>query len=243
MIGPGAAEIRRVLRDEPIVVVSPHMDDGVFACGEALGASPGSVVITVFAGGPDGGTASLTEWDAAAGFREGDDVIAARRAEDALALQFLRARPVWLEFRDAQYGPSPSVDEVAQALAGVLEDVGELPVLFPLGLFHSDHVLTHEACLRAREHTDHAGLWLLYADINYRTIPGLVDERLAALIRRGLRFRRLAPDPRPASERKRWAVASYGSQLRALATEGRPGSDDAFAPECYWLIEATAERK
>ena len=41
-----------------LAVISPHLDDGVFACGEMLAAHPGSVVVTVF---PDGAEKYLTE--------------------------------------------------------------------------------------------------------------------------------------------------------------------------------------
>jgi hypothetical protein len=64
-----------------LLVLSPHCDDAVLACGEMLEAHPGSVVATVFAGCPPAG-APLTEWDRAAGFQAGDDVMNARRAED-----------------------------------------------------------------------------------------------------------------------------------------------------------------
>src|SRR4051812_4728612 len=82
---------------EPVMIVSPHLDDAVFGCGELLGARPGSVVVTVFAGAPPT-YETVTEWDALAGFRAGDDVMAARRAEDRDALAVLGARPVWLDF-------------------------------------------------------------------------------------------------------------------------------------------------
>src|SRR5207248_1637023 len=65
----------------PQVVISPHLDDGLFACGQLLAAHPRSVVITALAGRPRA-YPPLTPWDPAAGFRLGDDVIALRRDED-----------------------------------------------------------------------------------------------------------------------------------------------------------------
>ena len=103
-----------------IAVVSPHLDDGVFSCGALLAARPGSVVVTALAGRR--GVAlppkweGVTPWDAACGFAPGDDVIAARRAEDREALSILGASPVWLDFPDAQYGPSPSPAALCRAL-------------------------------------------------------------------------------------------------------------------------------
>ena len=142
----------------PVVVVSPHLDDGVFGCGQLLAAHPGSVVVTVFAGRPpryDG----LTAWDAAAGFRPGDDVVGLRRDEDRAALALLRARPVWLDFRDAQYGDSPSVDAVSGALEAAIREVDAPSVFIPLGLFHSDHHLAHDASLGVMRRRQERSAW------------------------------------------------------------------------------------
>jgi len=59
-----------VIRSGPVAVISPHLDDAVFACGELLAARPGSVVITVLAGRPPRDL-PLTPWDAASGFHAG----------------------------------------------------------------------------------------------------------------------------------------------------------------------------
>jgi LmbE family N-acetylglucosaminyl deacetylase len=88
-----------------LIVVSPHLDDAVLGCGHLLAQRPGAVVITVFAGRPPR-RERVTPWDAAAGFGPGDDVVGARRMEDRRALGALGARPLWLPFLDAQYGPS-----------------------------------------------------------------------------------------------------------------------------------------
>src|SRR5690242_7567872 len=129
-----------------VLVVSPHCDDAVFACGDYLATHPGAIVVTVFAGRPPAGSA-LTAWDAAAGFRSADEVIAARRAEDRAALALLGAVPIWMEFRDAQYGPSPSPDDLVRALGALLATLRPRTLVLPLGLFHSDHDLAHRATL------------------------------------------------------------------------------------------------
>jgi LmbE family N-acetylglucosaminyl deacetylase len=217
-----------------LVVVSPHCDDGAFGCGELLASRPGAAVVTVFAGGPGPG-APLTDWDAAAGFRAGDDVVAARRAEDRRALALLGACPRWLPFLDAQYGGPVAADAVAPALAAELLACRPDTVAIPLGLFHDDHRTTHAAALGLLGRVPGAR-WLLYADALYRRIPGLVEARLQALRAAGL-----APAPLPPARprhraRKRRAVARYRSQLRALATPGRPGWQDALEPEAYWTL-------
>ncbi len=218
-----------------LLVVSPHCDDAVFACGDFLAAHRGALVVTVFAGPPAPGT-ELTPWDAACGFRASAEAADARRGEDRRALALLHAEPLWLDFRDAQYGPSPADDEVARALAAVVERHRPHTIVLPLGLFHSDHRLVHRAGLALLDRCGSATLW--YEDALYRRMPGLVVERLAAMRRAGLRPRRAMPAWLDrASVRKRWAVHCYRSQLRALATPGRLGVADAFEQEALWRVE------
>jgi LmbE family N-acetylglucosaminyl deacetylase len=219
----------------PVLVLSPHLDDAVFACGRLLASVPAATVATIFAGRP-ASSAPLTEWDRASGFRPGDDVIGARRDEDRLALGILGANPVWLEFRDRQYGPGVRPDEIARELDGVLARCAPGAVFFPLGLFHSDHHLTHEAALLLLG--DYPQLhWFAYEDRLYRRQPGLCHAKIARLRRVGLlprpaRFR----ETTSAAARKCRAVRCYRSQLRALATPGRPGHQDVFGGERYWRL-------
>ena len=211
-----------------LLVVSPHLDDGVFSCGALLARHPGSVVVTAFAGGPRDG-AGVTEWDRASGFTTSADAVLGRRAEDRAALARLGAEPHWLEFPDAQYGSSPDVATLAAALVAALTREPFSRVLLPLGLFHSDHLLTHAAARAALRWVGRP--WSLYEEAIYRRYAGLLDERLALLARDGA----LAPLAVSAdTEAKRAAVACYRSQLRALATPGRPGHADVFSDERYW---------
>jgi LmbE family N-acetylglucosaminyl deacetylase len=217
-----------------VMVVSPHLDDAVFGCGQLLAARPGSVVVTVFAGAPPSYDA-VTEWDALAGFRPGDDVMAARRAEDCRALAILDAHPIWLEFRDSQYRCSPSVPEIADALARAIEASDLRAVFIPLGLFHSDHHLAHAAALDVlRRRPDLA--WFAYEEAMYRTIPHIVAERIAALRRAGIAARRAGEFPPCGHGAKERAIACYASQLRALAAPKKPGYEDALEAEHYWSL-------
>ena len=50
-----------------VLVLSPHLDDAVFGCGELIARCPGAIVLTLLAGAPEGFNV-LTEWDAASGF-------------------------------------------------------------------------------------------------------------------------------------------------------------------------------
>lgn len=220
-----------------VLVISPHLDDGVFACGRLLASVPGATVATVFAGPPPS-DAPLADWDRDGGFRPGDDVMAMRRQEDRQALGLLGARPLWLDFHDSQYGCSPGQGELVQAIGDVVRQCAPGMVFFPLGLFHSDHRATSQAVQVLA-----AGLpeyrWVAYEDALYRCIPGLRDEAVAGLHRAGLSASPIHfMESVGAGERKRAAVACYRSQLRALTTPGRPGLADLNRREAYWEIKA-----
>lgn len=215
----------------PVLVISPHLDDGVFGCAETLAAHPGSVVLTVFAGRPAAGGPS-TPWDAASGFVAGDDVVALRRQEDLAALARLGAQPLWLDFRDAQYGSPPSVAALTEALAQAIHGTGIETALLPLGLGHPDHRLTHAAALAVLGRYP-ALRACLYAEAIYRLSPGAVDQRLAALAA-GFETVRLATAVTTGLRRE--AVRCYASQLRALAADSPLAYADAFAPERCWRL-------
>jgi LmbE family N-acetylglucosaminyl deacetylase len=219
-----------------LAVVSPHLDDAVLSCGELLATHPGASVITVFAGAPRDGDV-LTGWDAACGFTSARQAMAERRAEDSAAMELLRARARWLEFRDSQYGAAPAVADVTVALHAVLRDTQADTVLVPFGLFHGDHDLAHRAALRALEEGG-ALQWLAYEDALYRRMPGLLQQRLARLALAHVSATPWACRAPRAALAKRRAVRCYASQLRGLGTPGRPGHADAYAPESYWRLTA-----
>lgn len=221
-----------------IAAVSPHLDDAVLGCGAFLASHPGATVITVFAGRP-ASTDPLTPWDAACGFSPGDDVIGARRAEDREALSILGAAPLWLQHLDHQYAPSPHPSEVSRDLEEVLSRLDPRLVLFPLGLFHSDHHLV--AIAGAHLIRAHRGVaFLAYEEAVYRTLRGEMDVALATLAANGVTAEptSVAPPTPDCQSAKRRAVECYRSQLRGLDAPGRPGNGDAFAPEAFWRLHA-----
>jgi LmbE family N-acetylglucosaminyl deacetylase len=219
-----------------VLVVSPHLDDAVFACGDFIASRPRTRVVTVFAGGPAPGDAALRPWDADCGFTEADDVIRARRAEDQAALTLLGASPIWLSFRDDQYGGDADAATIADALTALIDALAPPTVVIPLGIFHRDHRLAREAALRARARR-RAARWLAYEDVIYRRFPGdPVGACLQALRASGASVARFDRDARPASSLKRAAIASYRSQLRGLETAGRAGYADALAAEGLWEL-------
>ncbi|MDX3907854.1 MAG: PIG-L family deacetylase [Pigmentiphaga sp.] len=214
-----------------LTVVSPHLDDAVFSCGALLERARSCQVITVFAGFP--GDVPLTDWDRRCGFLTAEEAVRMRREEDAAALAELGAKPVWLDLLDAQYGGNHPPEEVAQHLAPLIDRFQKGALAVPLGLFHSDHILTHEACMRLYD--EHQELrWLFYEDALYRRLPGLLQQRLAELLQKGLRLTPVA-GPRLPPRAKERAVSAYASQLRAF---GKGGYEDTALPERYWKVDA-----
>jgi LmbE family N-acetylglucosaminyl deacetylase len=224
-----------------LLVISPHLDDGVFACGSLIASHPSCVVVTVFAGRPPP-TQTLTDWDRACGFAPGEDVLGARRAEDRAALYLLGATPMWLDFLDSQYGRAPSLETIVAEIDSVVSYLRPQMVAYPLGLFHSDHLLAYRAARGVAVRHKEAQ-WLAYEDALYRRIPEILDARLADLQRSRLRLCKLTlPEASGAGQRKRAAVECYRSQLRALATPGRLGHQDAYAEEGFWALEEAVAR-
>jgi LmbE family N-acetylglucosaminyl deacetylase len=221
-------------RVRQLAVISPHCDDAVFACGRLLEAHPGSIVVTVCAGRPPADV-PLTEWDKAAGFRPGDDVMGMRRDEDRAALTLLAAYPVWLNFCDRQYRQSPSPEAVMEALHDAVCVTNANTIVLPLGLFHSDHVLTHHASLLLRRRHPRLS-WFIYADALYRQLPGLTEARVRECESCGLTLQPATFPVNVVSSRKHAAVECYRSQLRALATPGRPGYADTASHETFWRL-------
>lgn len=123
-----------------VVVVSPHLDDGVFSLGAAISCATRKgadvTVLTVLAGDPSS-TTPAGAWDARAGFATAGEAARSRRLEDEQACELIRARPVWLPFSDHQYSRGGSEAEVR---AAVVETVGGAQVLLPgFPLLHEDH--------------------------------------------------------------------------------------------------------
>jgi len=224
----------------PCFVVSPHLDDAVFSCGMLLATHPGSVVCTVFAGEPP--TRQVTQWDRASGFADSHEAMHTRWREDQQALARCGASAVHLRFLDSQYASLPAAADVADAIAAAWRQSGIRRLVVPLGLYHSDHLATGEACsllLRARD----PAACVAYEDALYRTRPGIVADRCEALARAGVHARPLPDDVLGASggdeaaAAKRRAVRAYRTQLRAL---NDPYPYDLAEPERFWWLEAAA---
>ncbi|WP_157903398.1 PIG-L deacetylase family protein [Cupriavidus malaysiensis] len=220
----------------PLLLVSPHLDDAVFSCGNLIAACPGSVVVTLFAGVPRHGTPA-PQWDRRAGFASAREAVEARREEDRAALSLLNAEPVWLDFLDHQYGNSPTAGQVAARLETLLANYRSCAVVVPCGLYHSDHLLAHRACASLwAQYAEDGPPWLFYEDAFYRRSSGALH---ALLLRWHMLGLKATPVDLAISEqmpRKARACNAYGSQISLFdsATLG-----DLSAPERYWRWEKT----
>ena len=125
-----------------IVVVSPHLDDGVLSLGAAMSAwgREGARVelLTVLACDPDS-TAPAGGWDRRAGHATEGESARARRDEDRRACEHLGVTPRWLPFGSVDYERHGTEGEVREAVLEVVGGAAE--VLLPgFPLSQPDHV-------------------------------------------------------------------------------------------------------
>jgi LmbE family N-acetylglucosaminyl deacetylase len=123
-----------------VVVVSPHLDDGIFSLGAAIAHATGRgarvTVLTVLAGDPDSDRPA-GEWDARAGCATAGQATRARRAEDRRACGLVGARPIWLPYSDHQYERGADDSTIRD---DVVAAVGDAQLLLPgFPLMHEDH--------------------------------------------------------------------------------------------------------
>jgi LmbE family N-acetylglucosaminyl deacetylase len=216
--------------DSPAVVVSPHLDDAVLSASSVLAARPGSLIVSAFCNGPRA-VDPLPEWDRSSlTFADGDDVIAARRAEDAAAAAVLGATTLHLDhwdghYRVPAYGYAGWTDpaDLARAVAADLLELaarGDARTwVTPLGVWHADHQITAAACRQvaaARPDLE----WLVYDDQPYSAESS--DDVDAAIGRAGAAGFAVIASGAPANgydrARKERALACYTSQQAALGS-------------------------
>lgn len=163
----------------PVLVVSPHLDDAVFSCGQLLAARPGSVVVTACTGVPSDDQ-PLTEWDAESGFASARAAVRARRDEDARAMDIVGASQMGLDLLDGQYELPPDHEHrLRRALHDAIAGHPTLPLFVPLGIRHHDHQLVGRLARRIARSL--ALPVLAYEELPYRVEEP--DEHLAALSR------------------------------------------------------------
>jgi LmbE family N-acetylglucosaminyl deacetylase len=201
-----------------VVVLSPHLDDGVLSLGAAMAAwarAGAHVELLTVLGCDPASPAPAGGWDQRAGFATEGESALARREEDRRAAEVLEVTPVWLPFGSVDYerhGDEAAVrDAVAQAVEGA-----EAALVPGYPLSHPDHAWLVRTLGTGRLGCHRLGL---YAEQPYTRrdaggpcVPGWLDEALGGplafgAVRTGVRDR-LA----------KWrAIRCYRSQLPLLA--------------------------
>ena len=128
-------------RGKRVVVVSPHLDDGVLSLGASMAswARCGAVVqlLTVLACDP-ASEAAAGGWDRRGGFETEGESARARREEDRRACALVGATPVWLPFGSVDYDRHGDEADVRDAVRRALEGADTI-VVPGLPLTHPDH--------------------------------------------------------------------------------------------------------
>ena len=181
------------------VVLSPHLDDGIFSVCDYMLAAPGALLLTVFAGVPPEGTA--TPYDTGCGFEDSRKAIFSRRFENATACEFLGIEHREWDFLDGQYG---AIGQGVQIIDSLLEEFTGAELVMPLGLHHPDHVLVSES---AEMILDSFSKVYVYADLPYAGMyPLEMDARLQ-------RWTTELVWKQPASQEKQIALQAFPSQI------------------------------
>jgi len=196
-------------RGTRIVVVSPHLDDGVLSLGASMASwvrRGAAVELLTVLGCDPASQAPAGGWDARGGFATEGESASARREEDRQACAVLGASPVWLPYGSGDYELHGAEADVRDAVLRALE--GAESVLVPgFPLSHPDHAWLAELLAGA------LGRWRVgrYAEQPY-TRRAAADPGGAGFARAPVRL-----DDRVAKWR---AIRCYASQLPLLAMRG-----------------------
>jgi len=220
---------------DPLMVISPHLDDAVLSAGQMMAGRPDCVVVTVFSGVPD--PPQVTAYDRSCGFMSSTEAMIARMLEDHQALSRLGARAEHLGHLDSQYGPA-SVNAIYEDLADRWWRLGFPDVLAPLGLAHPDHAAVAIAChVLADDVREKGKAMFLYEELPARVLwPELVAPAID--------YWRANTKPwgwepgfigTGSKVTKAHAVRAYRSQMPNIGALGDgAGRTCLFVPERFW---------
>lgn len=194
------------------VVLDVHADDGIYSVGEWIAARRDSdvVVVTMLGAVP-----------------KGDDETWVKQllADKDSACAHLGARVINLPFLDGKYGHQLYIRTLGNAIQRMLGEQRPTEILVPLGLRHSDHLVTAPVALAEALAT--RARVMVYEDLPYRVMyPDEVQSRLDALRPLPLEFAggggQLAA--------KREACRMFSNQF------GEDADRCCFAPERIWVV-------
>jgi LmbE family N-acetylglucosaminyl deacetylase len=212
-------------RGDRIVVISPHLDDGVLSLGASMAswARHGAVVelLSVLACDP-ASHAMAGGWDARGGFATEGESALARREEDRRACALIGATPVWLPYGSGDYDRHGDESEVRDDVLRALDGADTI-VVPGLPLTHPDHAWLVELLAGALTHPRVSR----YAEQPY-TRRARVDPADAGFTRTSVRL-----DDRIAKWR---AIRCYASQLPLLAMRrSLRGGPHRYAAAPEWI--------
>jgi LmbE family N-acetylglucosaminyl deacetylase len=206
-----------------VVVISPHLDDGVLSLGATMASAvrrDASVeLVTVFACDPDSEVAT-GGWDERAGHATEGESAAARREEDRRACAILGVTPVWLPFGSVDYDRHGDEATVRDAVASVV--AGADTVLLPGSpLTHPDHEWLARLMTAVASRFRRLGLYAEqpYTERSAQPEP-VAPPWLETALGSHLAFERVPA--RAADRLAKWrAIRQYRSQLPLLALQRR----------------------
>ncbi|MCU1401379.1 MAG: glcNAc-PI de-N-acetylase family protein [Acidimicrobiales bacterium] len=168
-----------------MLVISPHLGDGVRALGYALAISPGSTVATVCTGSPPADPTAQRSMSAAV---EGlDRELSSALAEDAEALALLNCKHLHLDFFDERYELPRTPRLLRSVLADTITSLPSCQPVGPFGLGSPDHQLVADCVLDAADQLGLARLWMYEDDLcrSAAEAPENGASRRTAIERRG----------------------------------------------------------
>ncbi|WP_313621642.1 PIG-L family deacetylase [Achromobacter sp.] len=227
-----------MLREGRLIAVSPYFNDAVVSCAGVLAARPDCTVLTVFSGMPLG-AGDLSESDRLAGFNNGRDAVRARQSGSERALALLRAGAAQMDLLDGQYLQSGEEGRLTGALAAALSALRPRVILMPLGLCISGGTRVSDACLTIRALFQRVD-WVAYEEM-CEDEPGIVQTRLAALLRRRILATPVSIPPETDAGLSRQRAIQARSSLATLDERVRATQPDA-PPERYWRLSWRRER-
>ena len=226
----------------PLVVLSPHLDDGVLSCGALLSCHPGSVVATTHAGRPRDDLPG--QWDITCGFGTASEAMDARLAEDKRALAVLGATAEYCPALDSQYPSSATIRRQAQRnfIERVLDSYEAERLLLPLGLLHGDHIETRNAALAVlRSHGGRGTTWCFYTDLPYGPrFPESIETAQSEIGQLGYDVGPPRRDPISDLDKKLEAVNCYESQVDPLFGASGFHVEQIFEEERWLIVDRRA---
>lgn len=208
---------------DPILLVSPHLDDAALGAGEFIASYPGAHVATVCTGTP--ADHPLTSFDRESGFASTEQAVKRRRAEDIAAMRDLGAVHRHLGLLDSQYlgGHPDKQDAIVEVVAHAVVVTGAMRLFTVLGLLHPDHVAVHAAV--AVVAAELRLPWWCWEELPHRVLEPEVAVDRARLLGG-------TPDWVGGDQlaKKQRAVSRYASQRWALNLRA------CWTPERFWRM-------